>query len=516
MSILVAMGMIPFIGWKIVVISILLPVIMIAVANDYGIHIIARYQEDNREGNNFTKQELAKRTYTGLSKPIFLAGLTTFAGMLCLLGHELVPARQVGILAGVGIVYALAASLFFIPAVLSILPKAKPVIYGEGSSKKKRVLERMLEYFGGLVSRKPRAIIAGSLLFTLISCAGIFLVIIDANPNNYFPQTHPLVVVSNMIDEHMGGMQSIVLLFKGDIKDPGVMQKIDDVEKKVGNIQDIGKTTSIARVVRMMSRALNDVRDPWYDTIPDERNAVAQYFELYSMSGDPEDFEKMVDFPYEHAVISARFTTESTPAMKKAAGKIEDMLKHDGEYQFMGGFGLILMQLADIVIRGQLISLAMAIIAVAVLIMLLFRSFAAGIISAIPLALSMGILFGMMGFLKIHLNIATAMLSSIMIGVGIDYTIHFLWRYREERQNGLSPVDGVRKTLTTTGRGIVFNALSVIIGFIVLLYSNFMPVKFFGFLVVMSIFACLVGALLLIPAMCIVLRPRFLEPKGSH
>ncbi|MQY77450.1 MAG: MMPL family transporter, partial [Spirochaeta sp.] len=150
---------------------------------------------------------------------------------------------------------------------------------------------------------------------------------------------------------------------------------------------------------------------------------------------------------------------------------------------------------------------------VGLMLMILFHSVAAGLISAIPLALSMIILFGLMGVFGIELNTATALLSSIMIGVGIDYTIHFLWRYREERRNGLDAAAGVRKTLTTTGRGIVFNALSVVIGFIVLFISNFMPIKFFGFLVVVSILSCLGGALVLIPAICIVFKPKFLERR---
>ena len=149
--------------------------------------------------------------------------------------------------------------------------------------------------------------------------------------------------------------------------------------------------------------------------------------------------------------------------------------------------------------------------------MILFRSPIAGIIAAIPLALSILILFGLMGLFYIELNIATAILSSIMIGVGVDYTIHFLWRYREERKNGLDYVEAVKATLTTTGRGIIFNAFSVIVGFTVLLFSSFLPVQFFGFLVVVSILACLIGALVLVPALCLILKPKFLEPvKTVH
>jgi len=263
----------------------------------------------------------------------------------------------------------------------------------------------------------------------------------------------------------------------------------------------------------MMSRVLNDKGEKGYDAIPDTRNAVAQYFELYSMSGDPEDFEKMVDFPYENALIAARINSISTAKLSRVKEQIEEMVKGDKDVRLVGGFALILSELARFVVNGQLLSLGLAILIVGILLMILFRSITAGLISAVPLGLSVTVLFSLMGVFGIELNIATAMLSSIMIGVGIDYTIHFLWRYREERQNGLVPQEAVKKTLTTTGRGIVFNAFSVIIGFVVLLTSGFMPVRFFGFLVVVSIFACLVGALVFIPALCLVWKPKFLEPK---
>ena len=145
----------------------------------------------------------------------------------------------------------------------------------------------------------------------------------------------------------------------------------------------------------------------------------------------------------------------------------------------------------------------------------MFRSPEAGFWAAVPLCVAIPVLSGLMGAFVIELNVVTAMLSSIMIGVGVDYTIHFLWRYREVRRRGSDPEQGVIETLTTTGRGIVFNALSVIAGFAVLLISSFLPVKFFGFLVVVCISACLVGALILLPAICLVVRPAFLEPPPA-
>lgn len=513
MSIIVSMGLIPILGWKIHSISIILPILLIAVANDYGIHMIAKYQEDNLPENNYSKKELAQRMFQNLSTPILLTGLTTMAGMLCLTGHIMVPAKQMGILAAIGIIYALLASLFFIPAVISLLPRSKPVLaHTADNHQKKPALERLLHFFGDLVSIHPKKVILTAGILALLSTAGIFLVQVDTNPNSYFPDDHVLVKTNNKIDKHLGGSQTISVVYKGDIKDPKVMNKIEKMEDALNQMDEVGNTTSIARIIKQMSRALNDKNEPMYDKVPESRNGIAQYFELYSMSGDAEDFEKMVDFPYEHALVTARINKTSTVILKKVVHRIQQMTQDDPDVLLTGGFGVVLSDLADAVVNGQLISLIMATVIVGILLMILFRSWIAGIISAIPLALSIIILFGLMGIFGIELNVATALLSSIMIGVGIDYTIHFLWRYKEERKNGLAYTKAVQHTLTTTGRGIMFNAFSVIVGFTVLMLSSFMPVKFFGFLVVVSIFACLIGALVLIPALCMVLKPRFLEP----
>ncbi len=514
MSVLFAMGLIPVLGWRIQIITVILPVFLIAVANDYGIHMIARYQEDNTPGNTFTKKELARRMFRTLSEPVLVTGLTTMAGMLCLLGHALVPAEQLGILAACGIIFALMASLFFIPAVTSLLRKPRPVLSSpEDPNHRKRFLERLLWFFGRLVSKRPRTITIVALALSLVAAVGIFRVVVDTDPKRYFSEDDPVVYATDLIDQNLGGSQNISIVIEGDIKDPRLMKKIDSLERQIGRMEMVGNTTSIARVVRQMSRALNDTDDVGYDRIPDTRNAVAQYFELYSMSGDPEDFEKLVDFPYEHALITARMNTTSTARLNHFVDTVRTMVANDPNVLLIGGIGVVLSDLARLVVSGQLLSLSLAMIIVAILLMILFRSVIAGLISAIPLTLSIVVLFGLMGIFGIELNVATALLSSIMIGVGIDYTIHFLWRYREERRNGLDYEVAVMKTLTTSGRGIIFNAFSVIVGFVALLFSGFLPVKFFGFLVVVSIFSCLVGALVLIPSLCLIFKPRFLEPK---
>ncbi len=488
---------------------VLLPVIMIAIANDYGIHMIAKYQEDNTEENSLTNRQLASGMFMSLGKPVIATGLTTIAGMLCMLSHIVLPAKQLAVLAAIGIAYALSASLLFIPAVTSLIKNAKPVNRGG----RIHILDKLLNIFADSVIKHPGKIIMYFLTATIILSGGIFLIKIDANPEKYYPEKHPIVVSSHIINDKLGGSQNISVMFSGDIKDPAMMKKIDSYEKSFEKLDWVGNTSSISTAVHEMSKAINMPGEKYYDKIPDSRNAVAQYFELYNMSGDPDDFDKLVDFPYENSHLMVRINNADTPAIKGVADKIRKMTEDDPDVTAIGGWGMIFTDLADHIVKGQFISLFWSTVIVSAMLMILFKSFKGGLFAIIPLVMSIIILFSLMGLFKIELNIATALLSSIMIGVGIDYTIHFIWRYREELEKGKSREESIRTSLTTTGRGIIFNALSVIVGFIVLLFSSFMPVRFFGFLVVISILSCLAGALLFIPALCLKYKPLFLEKK---
>lgn len=508
LSILFAMGLMPMLGWQMSIITLLLPIMLIAIANDYGIHMMAKYQEYNMTGNNSSAGNIARGIYTSLRSPILLTGITTIAGILCLLSHKMIPAKQLGVVAAAGIGFALVLSLLFIPAALSVIGKSKPVLSENPS--RRRFIDRILASAGKMVTRRPGPVIMVAALVMLLSGGGAFLLKVDTNLENFFPEKHPVRVSAQVINNTFGGSQNISIMVEGDILDPAVMGQIDRYETELKKHPAVGNVMSIAGIIREISKALNDKGDPYYNVVPDDRNALAQYLELYMMSGDPEDLERMVDFDFQRAQVMVRVNDGSHKALLSV---LEGIREQAGPGMTrIGGYGLITADLADLVVRGQVISLIVALGVVILLLAILFRSIPAGLIAALPLAFSMIILFGWMGYLGVKLDVATALLSSIMIGVGVDYTIHFLWRYKSEREKDMMPADAILKTLTTTGRGISFNALSVILGFCALPFSIFLPIKVFGFLVMVSIFTCLVGALIIIPALILVFRPAFLEP----
>jgi len=510
LAVLFAMGLMPLFGWKMTIINLLLPIILIAIANDYGIHLMARYQELNTEDNNQSIGSISKNVFRSLRKPILYTGITTVAGILCLLSHRMIPARQLGILASAGISFALVLSLLLIPAILSLLGKSRPVLKKQGYSD--HILERILKSTGNSVVRHPGRIVMLAILISIVSGIGIIWLRVDTNLESFFPRKHEVRISAGLINDIFGGSQNISILVEGDIKDPDLLKRIDHYQEELETHPSVGNVTSIAMVIREISKAMNEPDDSLYDEIPSSRNAIAQYLELYSMSGDPDDLEKLVDFDYMNAQILVRINNGSNASLNSVLTMIEEITSNDENITRIGGSGLVAADLGKLVVRGQIVSLVVALIIIIIVISLIFRSLEAGLISAVPLGLAMILLFGWMGYLGIRLDVATALLSSIMIGVGVDYTIHFLWRYRVEKQGGLKSAVAIRKTLLTTGRGITFNALSVILGFSALPFSVFPTLRFFGFLVMVSIAACLLGALVIIPALVLIFRPAFLEP----
>lgn len=511
MSMAVAMGLPQLFGWKLSVISLLVPVMMIAIANNYGIHLIARYQEIDSSEKELTVRQIITKLLGSLSKPVIFTGLTTIAGVLGLLTHSIMPARQVGILTAIGVGYALLLSLLFIPAWLSYLPrpvKKSETLKSGSPNGSSGYLYRIARYVSGHAS----GVVVASAVITVLLGTGIIFLKVDSNQENFFPASHPVKRASDAINQSFGGSQNISVLVEADILDPENMQAIDEWCISVAGEPGVGSAISIATVIREMSKALFMPGEMYYDSIPRSREALAQMVEIYNMSGDPDDFTQLVDLNYTRAHIMIRFSDPSAQNIRRvllSAGEFEKRI--DGTI-VTGGYAYIMDEFSGRIVKGQIYSILSALATIFVLLIMIFRSLKIGLIATLPMVASIIILLGIMGWTGIPIDPATALLSSIMIGVGVDYTIHFIWRYRSELEMGLSAVDSAVKAVSTTGRGIVFNAVSVITGFSVLVFSGFTSIRFFGYLVIISIGVCLISSLVSVPAIFIMAQGKALRP----
>jgi hypothetical protein len=349
----------------------------------------------------------------------------------------------------------------------------------------------------------------------ILAGLGISRLQVSVNLERMMPKKHSLRISTDIANAKFGGTKNINVLFDGQIMEPEVMKAMDSFETQLEEVEGVGGVTSLASVIRIISRSLNDPDSEFYDKIPDSRQAIAQYIEFYSMSGDPEDFEKLVDFDYTKAVLSVQFSANTINDLNRIESRIRALVDKTTSATLVAGQCLIEKEMSNAIVKGQIYSLIFALVAIAILLWIIFRAFSAGLLGSIPLMVTLICNFGLMGWFGFQLDIGNSLLSSIAIGIGVDYTIHLFWRLKYELSLGRNYAEAIQTTLVTTGRGIAINAISVIIGFSVLFFSGMVILKTFAFLIIFSLLLCLLCALVLVPAITIITEPKFLQKNDK-
>ena len=241
------------------------------------------------------------------------------------------------------------------------------------------------------------------------------------------------------------------------------------------------------------------------------QNLIAQYLLLYSGSLDD-----MINDDLEPA--KAQILVQLNDPSTIVAGEVRAAILNYAENNFPDGYettvsgNAVMAQAAnDLIVSSQTRSILISFIVVFIIVAYSFKSLIAGIYGIIPLAFALLINFGLMGYTGIKLDVGTAMVASIAIGIGVDYTIHFLHSYHKERQKSDDLFLVTQNTLTSTGKAIIFNAISVAAGFMVLLFSNFYPLVYLGLLIAVTMFSSSMAALTILPLMLNIFKPKFIQ-----
>ncbi len=495
MAVLGMVGMMGHIREPFMMASNIMPVVLVAVGVAYGIHIISAYYEELQYTTD--KKTALTKTIEHIGTPVLMAGVTTMVGFLSLLTAPLPVFVVFGSLLSFGVFLAMLFSLTMIPAILLLLPVTKKKINKTNQS----FINKMLVRIGNFILHFRKTVIVLGIALVIIFALGIPKMNIEMNPLTFFPETSDLIQANKMVDKQLAGSLNMNLLFKGDIESTEMLQAMDSVQQFLEGYPETGTTMSLATIVKRINRTLH-ADDPQYEKIPDNKNAVAQAILLYNMSGSPEDYEQFVDTGFENAQVTALMKTVGTNRIAQIAKETEqfykDNFKETGSVETTG-LTVFIKDLAEIVISSQVRSLIFALFAVAFLAWLTYRSWKIGVLAIIPLAITIIFNFGLMGYTGIDLSIPTAMISNIVIGIGVDFSFHFISRYKLElqKENTTSPVV---RTIQTVGKPILVNAIATGFGFVVLMASGFVPLRFMGLLIFLTMLACAFGAITILAA----------------
>ncbi len=495
-------GLQAFLGVPVYIAGTLVPPLLLAIGCAYGIHIVERYYD--KAGSGGTPEEVVLATMSELWRPVVLTALTTAAGFGSLAAGTMTVFQIFGLTTAFGILVATLISLTVLPCILSLLPLPRPESGGERTS----FLPNLLMNAGWAIEKNRRAIaITGTVIVVLFLVSATGLRVDYSWVESLQPGT-PVLRADRVLRERHGGTTPFSIIVRANevdgIKEPAVLRAIDKVLAELSKNPLVGDTRSIAEYVKRMNQSMNEDRPEAY-TVPESREMVAQYLLLYSMSGNPSEFDDVVDYEYSAANLSILLRSDQMAAMGGVIAQAEKLLDEHlrplGVTATLTGSATILKTIIELSVESQIYSLATACTLVFVFMAILFRSIRDALICMIPVFFTGVANFGGMALLDIPLDPGSAMISAIALGIGIDYAIHLMSRFRDlVDEQGMAVNDAMIETMRTTGRAVLFNGTVVVAGFLVLGFSTAPNNATFGRTIASNMAISCLAALIFMPA----------------
>ena len=478
-----------------------MPIILLTIANSDGVHFVTRFFKEMRSGKD-TRQAISA-SIDKLLMPIFLTSITTISAFLALYFAPINQLLGYGVCLSIGILYAFILSVTFLPAAISF-KKWNPESI---SISRESILEKTIRNIGVVIISNPVKILKTGLIIILFGFSGLMFVKVDVNIANFFKKGTEFRKSIDFIDEQMAGTMDFRVRVEGDVKDPGVLYEIEQLQNALKENPSINATYSIADAVKQMHFTLMD-NNPEFNTIPKNGNEISNLLAMYSMSGDSDDLASIVDYNYNTSLITALSSVMSTDQIISFVDHIQS---HVNNLEIIDrvsvtGMGVVIRDLIYLVIESSIISLVASLFGICFITSLFFKSMAWGMLSIIPLLSAIIINFGLMGFSGIYLSHVTALLSSVIIGVGVDFSIHYIYHFKANRFKDKSEKNST-ETFNEVGYPIVLDSASNM-SFGALIFSNFIPVQFVGGLMVFAMLATSIGTLTLLASLTEILKKK--------
>ncbi|WP_282604503.1 RND family transporter [Pelagibius sp. Alg239-R121] len=530
----VAMGAMAAAGKPIYTITNALPVVLIGIAVADSIHILGQYYDELMLRPKASARELAVRTMMAMWRPVTITSLTTIAGFMGIyVSSAMPPMEDFGLFATLGIATAMILSLVAVPAGLTLVkPRMSPALRAArqasdalGAAQSEASSQSRGELFGRQIGRavahNPKTVLAIGLLVIGAGLLGLTQLRADEAPIDNFQTDEPIAVADRVINDLMNGTTTLDVVIETQeaeaLFDPERLRRIEALQRFIEGLPSVKSTVSIADYLKQMNQALFDNQADAYE-LPETADQVAQYFLLYSMSGDPTDFEEEVDYDYRLANVRVTMNSGLYSAETEVIAALEDYLAAEFNSADMtarlSGHVTVHYNWMNQLLSGHLTSVLISLLAVWVMSSLTFRSIIAGSLTLMPVAISVFLVYALMGAAGIRLAIGTSMSAAIAIGIGVDFAVHSLDRLillAGDRARSLD--EAIEDLFPTTGRALLFNFLTVFFGFGVLISSQVPGLIRFGSLVAVAVSASFIASMTVLPALVKLLPPAFLTEQ---
>ena len=532
-SVLITAGILGIFGWNITIISSNFISLQLIFTMAIIVHLTVKYRELYTFYPNFSQKELLIETISSMAKPCFYTVITTIVGFSSLVFSGLLPVINFGWMMSIGIIISLISAFILFPILQIYLKKISPNLYFE----KKVPLPK---YFADLSDFIGKKVIVITFLVLIIGVLGIAQLKVENSFIDYFKNNSEIYKGMKLIDEKLGGttilditidldeniQNDVFIEEQGDFADDEFdfldeeseffndtsklfftslkMELITKIHDYLDSQPEIGKVMSLATLLKV-GKLLNNGNDL----------DIIQLALLYSEL--PEKYKKTIISPYlsienNQAKITVRII-DSMPKLRRnellerLKLEIPDVANISSEKVHYSNVLILYNNMLQSLFKSQILTIGSVIILLFLMFLVLFRSIETSLIALLPNVISISLVLGFMGWFKIPLDMMTITIAAISMGIAVDNTIHYIYRYKYELTMDNNYSLAMRRTHMSIGFAMYYTSVTIIIGFCILVFSNFIPSIYFGLLTSLAMLMALLSSLILLPQLLILFKP---------
>lgn len=527
-SVISTAGVLGLFAWEVTVISSNFIALQLIITISIVLHLIVRYRELNVKYKNASQYKLIINTILSKINPSFFAIITTISGFGSLVLSNIEPVINLGLMMSTGIAISLFLAFITFPAILILMDK-------KDEHEQKNIRFSFIQKCSDVVEHKTKTIVIVTTLVILFSLSGALKLVVENSFISYFKESTDIYKGMKVIDENLGGTTplDIIIKFKNEPKAQIVQtsnDEFDDFENEFAQsandeqywfsqdkmdtitaiheyletIPEIGKVQSLATLLKI-GESLNNGRKLDGITLALLYNQMPSNYKSLILS-------PFINIEKNEARITMRIL-DSNPDLRrndlisKINSDLKEIIKNKETTYQLSNLMILYNNMLQSLFDSQIATLGFVVVILFIMFLILFRSIKVSLIALLANIIPISVIFGIMGWLNIPLDIMTITIAAIAIGIGVDDTIHFIHRFKEEFKIDHNYVNAMRRSHQTIGYAMYYTSLVIIMGFSILVLSNLIPTIYFGLLTVVTMFTVLIADLLLLPKLLLIFKP---------
>ena len=524
-SVAIMIGLLGFLGWKVTVISSNFIALMLILNMAMNIHVTVRFLQLKKEFPNFTTKEAILETTKKMFFPILYTVLTTICAFLSLIFSGIKPIIDFGWMMTLGLTVSIIVTFFLLPSLLSLFANNEDV---EVKNSEKSKITSALANF---TKKNTKVIFGSAILVVILSIFGISKLEVENSFINYFDKETEIYKGMKKIDDELGGTTTLDVIIKFPKKEKIEENSDDDFSEWEENEENEDKSTYW--FTRNKIDKILKVHD-YLDSLP-EIGKVLSFGSIIRVAEDlnkkplqsleiavlyskiPKEIKKDIITPYisvenDEARISVRIKDSledlrRNDLINKINEDFKTKLGLSSEEYKLAGVVILFNNLLQSLFKSQILTLGAVMLGISIMFFILFRNFIISIIGVVPNFIAAFFILGIIGMLGIPLDMMTITIAAITIGIAVDNSIHYIYRFKEEFEKLNDYELTVDRCHNTVGIAILNTSITIVFGFSILILSNFIPTIYFGVFTGIAMLLALISVLTLLPKLILVLKP---------